>query len=248
MTHGQGLVDTTCLFTSSNLGNSESWRAEYYCWLTTSLEHDKRVERSFNFSSCSRSILFHYAQKNSMMFGSCNCLNTLSTTSFCYQPINSLCIFTWSWYTVVDHMLLVCCNSAPPCVSLSHHSCRPVEGERCVPPDALCSYRETHKFLRPCCLCPLLRMERGIKHDRFVEAAIHIPLFGCYAKEYVAECTGSQCGYLGLFISLDRRESLMLDLSSATRENVQPDWGPCQEIPSERFVAKFLLAFMHESA
>ena len=76
--------------------------------------------------------------------------------------------------------------------------CRPVEGERRVPPDALRGYRETHEFLGPCCLCPLLGTQRGIEH-RFVEAAIHIPVFGRYAGEYVAECAKSRCGYLGLF-------------------------------------------------
>ena len=114
--------------------------------------------------------------------------------------------------------------------------------------DALRSYHETHKFLGPGCLCPLLGTERGIEHGRFVEAAIHIPVFGCYAGEYVAECARSQCGYLGLFISLDRRGSLMLDLPSTVGENVQQNRGPCQEIPSERFVTKSLLAFTHENA
>ena len=79
-------------------------------------------------------------------------------------------------------------------------------------------------------------------------AAIHIPVFGRYAGEYVAECAGSQCGYLGLFISLDQRESLMLDLPRTVGENVQQNWGPCQEIPSKRFVTKSLLTFMHENA
>jgi hypothetical protein len=117
-----------------------------------------------------------------------------------------------------------------------------------VAPDALRSYRETHKFLGPGCLCPLLGTERGIERGRFVEAAIHIPVSGHYAGEYVAECVGSQCGYMGLFISLDRRESLTLDQPSTVGENVQQDRGLCQEIPSERFVVKSLLAFTHENA
>jgi len=70
-----------------------------------------------------------------------------------------------------------------------------------------------------------------------MEAAIHIPVCGRYTEEYVAECARSQCGYLGLFTSLDRRENLMLDLPSTIGEDVQQDWGPCQDIPSERFVA-----------
>ena len=114
--------------------------------------------------------------------------------------------------------------------------------------DALCSYCKTHKFLGPGCLCLLLGTERGIEHGQFVEAAIHILVFGRYMGEYIAECAGSQCSYLGLFISLDRRGSLTLDLSSTIGENVQQNRGPCQEIPSERFVTKSLLAFMHENA
>jgi hypothetical protein len=66
-----------------------------------------------------------------------------------------------------------------------------------VAPDALRSYRETHAFLGPCCLCPLVGTQRGIEL-RFVEAAIYIPVFGRYAGEYVAECAKSECGYLGL--------------------------------------------------
>ena len=68
-------------------------------------------------------------------------------------------------------------------------------------PDALRNYRETHDFLGPCCLCPLLGTQKGIERGRFVEAAIYIPVCGLYAGEYVAECAKSRCGYLGLFIS-----------------------------------------------
>ena len=81
-----------------------------------------------------------------------------------------------------------------------------------------------------------------------MEATMHILVFGHYVGEYVAECAGSQCGYLGLFISLDWGENLTLDLPSTIGENVQQGWGPCQEIPSERFVVKSLLAFTHENA
>ena len=68
-------------------------------------------------------------------------------------------------------------------------------------PDALCNYRETHDFLGPCCLCPLLEMQEGIECGRFMEAAIHIPVCGLYAGEYIPECAKSQCNYLSLFIS-----------------------------------------------
>jgi hypothetical protein len=64
--------------------------------------------------------------------------------------------------------------------------------------DTLRSYHETHEFLGPGCFCPLLGMQRGIEHW-FVEAAIHVPVVGHYAGEYVTECAKSRCSYLGLF-------------------------------------------------
>jgi len=72
---------------------------------------------------------------------------------------------------------------------------RPVEGNERVRPDALHNYRETHQFLGPCCLCPLLMLVSGEYH--FTEAAMYVPIFGRYAGEYVAECAKSRCGYLG---------------------------------------------------
>jgi hypothetical protein len=35
------------------------------------------------------------------------------------------------------------------------------------------------------------------EESQFTEAAIYIPIFGCYTGEYVAECAKSRCGYLG---------------------------------------------------
>ena len=40
----------------------------------------------------------------------------------------------------------------------------------------------------------------------------------------------------------------MIYLPSAVGEILQQVQGLCQEIPSERFVAKSLLAFMHENS
>lgn len=76
-----------------------------------------------------------------------------------------------------------------------HYLNRPVyEGER-VRPDGLRNHRETHQFLGPCCICPLLK-PLSIE-PRFKEAAIYMPLMGLYKGEYVAECVESRCGYLG---------------------------------------------------
>ena len=76
---------------------------------------------------------------------------------------------------------------------------RPTEGEKHLKPDVLHKYRESHTFLGPCCLCPL--RFGPLKKDGepcFVEAAIYMPSVGHYAGEYVAECSKSRCGYLGL--------------------------------------------------
>jgi hypothetical protein len=40
----------------------------------------------------------------------------------------------------------------------------------------------------------------------FIEAAIYIPVFGCYGGEYVAACANNHCGYLGeykLFVTIN---------------------------------------------
>jgi hypothetical protein len=74
-------------------------------------------------------------------------------------------------------------------------SCRPVHKGKRVTPGELALYRETHQFLGPGCLCPLLGPVS--KRPTFIEAAIYIPVFGRYKGEYVAECAKSQCGFIG---------------------------------------------------
>lgn len=72
---------------------------------------------------------------------------------------------------------------------------RPVkEGVR-VTPEELRQYRDTHQYLGPGCLCPLLE---PISEERvFREAAIYLSALGRYKGEWVAECAMSRCGYLG---------------------------------------------------
>lgn len=69
---------------------------------------------------------------------------------------------------------------------------RPVkpDGKR-VPPDELRLYRETHQYLGPGCLCPLLEPLTEYK-----EAAIYLTVDGLYKGEYVAECADDRCEYL----------------------------------------------------
>ncbi|KAF8327321.1 hypothetical protein F5887DRAFT_924840 [Amanita rubescens] len=64
------------------------------------------------------------------------------------------------------------------------------DGKR-VPPDELCLYRETHQYIGPGCLCPLLEPLTAHK-----EAAIYLAVNGLYPGEYIAECADDRCGYL----------------------------------------------------
>jgi hypothetical protein len=61
-----------------------------------------------------------------------------------------------------------------------------------VPPDELQRYRETHEYLGPGCLCPLLGPLTAYK-----EAAIYLTVSGRYKGEYVAECVDDHCDYSG---------------------------------------------------
>jgi hypothetical protein len=71
---------------------------------------------------------------------------------------------------------------------------RPAVGGARVVPSALRKYRESHRFLGPCCLCPLFAQDgRSV----FVEAAIFIAISGPDAGYYVAKCAKGECGYLG---------------------------------------------------
>ena len=51
-------------------------------------------------------------------------------------------------------------------------------------PSTLHDRRESHQFLRPCCLCPFLKLLKAVPH--FTEAAIYMPVHGRYTGEYVA--------------------------------------------------------------
>jgi hypothetical protein len=92
----------------------------------------------------------------------------------------------WKWYVLflasrLQHLHIHCIE-------------RPVtaRGERVTPSD-LRDHRLSHKFLGPCCMCPLLT-EGG---STFKEAAIFAMPSGCFVGEYVAECADGKCGYFG---------------------------------------------------
>ncbi|KAF8230851.1 hypothetical protein L208DRAFT_1017653, partial [Tricholoma matsutake] len=71
----------------------------------------------------------------------------------------------------------------------------PIHARKCVALGALCEHCEHYQFLGPSCLCPLL--QQVSENPVFTEADIYIPVFGCYAREYVAECANGQCRYIG---------------------------------------------------
>ncbi|KAF8226157.1 hypothetical protein L208DRAFT_1303314 [Tricholoma matsutake] len=57
----------------------------------------------------------------------------------------------------------------------------PIHARKRIAPGALCEHCEHYQFLGPSCLCPLLQQ---VSEDPvFTEAAIYIPVFGCYAGE-----------------------------------------------------------------
>ena len=62
-------------------------------------------------------------------------------------------------------------------------------------PNELRPYHETHEYLGPGCLCPLLEQLR--KKAEYKEASIYLAIDGQYKGEYVAECAEDRCGYLG---------------------------------------------------
>jgi hypothetical protein len=72
---------------------------------------------------------------------------------------------------------------------------RPVTewGERVTPSDML-SYRISHQFKTPCCLCAT---HNTTDDTRYTECAIFRSVHGEYAGEYVAGCASSSCGYQG---------------------------------------------------
>ena len=102
-----------------------------------------------------------------------------------------------------------------------------------VPPGELRHYRETHDYLAPGCLCPLLEPLR--KKAVYKEASIYVAIGGRYKGEYIAECAEDRCGYLGQspIYSIDE---VPIPLSTF-RENTRKEGNPSQELPAARLVS-----------
>ncbi|KAF8221163.1 hypothetical protein L208DRAFT_1535147 [Tricholoma matsutake] len=71
----------------------------------------------------------------------------------------------------------------------------PIHARKHVAPGTLHEHCKHYQFLGPSCLCPLLQQ---VSEDLvFTEVAIYMPVFGRYAREYIAECANGRCGYIG---------------------------------------------------
>ena len=95
---------------------------------------------------------------------------------------------------------------------------RPVSQGARVSPAGLCQYRETHQYLGPGCLCPLLQLLS--EEPKFTETAIYLTMVGHYKGEYVAECAKGQCGYLGESACLLKYSSFMFNHCPVPLERV----------------------------
>jgi hypothetical protein len=76
--------------------------------------------------------------------------------------------------------------------SLSNPPYRPTNrrGDK-IYPSQFATYRETHVFRYPCCLCAT--------GDTYVEASVFQRRHGISQGDYVAECATSNCGYMCKF-------------------------------------------------
>jgi hypothetical protein len=90
----------------------------------------------------------------------------------------------WAWWVIV---ICPAVEDSPFTVS------RPATGNTRVRPSELRDYRESHRLLGPCCLCPMID---GNGPD-YVESAIYEVSLGLFRGEYVASCARERCGYVG---------------------------------------------------
>ena len=72
---------------------------------------------------------------------------------------------------------------------------RPILGQSCMSSEALRDHRNTHHFIRSCCLCPLIIPPS--EKPCYRKAVIYMPIIGQYKRKYITECTKSWCRYIG---------------------------------------------------
>lgn len=76
----------------------------------------------------------------------------------------------------------------------SSPSYRPVVEASRVTPCNLPSHRATHRFVGPCCLCPLFLPNSG---GLYIEASMSYETSGIWSGQFVAKCSRNECGYFG---------------------------------------------------
>jgi hypothetical protein len=80
-----------------------------------------------------------------------------------------------------------------------------------VPPSDLASYRVSHEFMPPPCLCIVISGSAvGVQ---YADSIIYLAVTGEYWGEYVAGCPTGSCGYLSKSIYLYSKIYLILNLS-----------------------------------
>lgn len=77
--------------------------------------------------------------------------------------------------------------------SWTHVTFRPASVTERLTTCAMDNHRITHRFLGPCCLCPLA----DDKAPDFVEAAIYMATDGPHSGKWIATCAKGECRYLG---------------------------------------------------
>ena len=113
------------------------------------------------------------------------CASTNAVLQFNHDAGRGL--MAWKWY--VSQLLFY---------STYRITNRPVntDGER-IPPSALSEHRLSHRFLGPCCLCPVITPAPRGGWPEFIEAAILMATGGRLSGQYIAACARGRCGYIG---------------------------------------------------
>ena len=109
-----------------------------------------------------------------------------------------------------------------------------VTGER-ITPSGMDDHRLTHRFLGPCCLCPL----EHTGQYAFTEAAMVMETSGRYVGQYVASCACDSCGYYGKTVTHILTEFTHRQWSQYRAHLHQNGRAPCK-LPSSRYAGPLI--------
>jgi len=160
---------------------SHLWLSSTDSWCTARYNHrfsDKKsalTARIPNHSNLLSSLLHHAQTPTKVVFF--RSADNVAMSALCHSRVDALCALPRAQNTFPGDFLLVCHDllTSTVCFSCLH---RPMHGAECITPDAWHIHRKNHQFLGPCCLCPLLQQLSQELH--YTEAAIYLPLHGCY--------------------------------------------------------------------